>query len=158
MDGARVTDVRRLTLTQARPRLNVRAGAVLWATYGLMGVLLAGYLSSLIVQGDHPWAIFNDWAAAGYEVAGSVLCLVRGFARRPGRAVALTLGFGLLMWAIGDLVLTAASQGGAEPATPSLADVFYLGFFPLTYVAVLIFMRGEIRKLATPNWLDGAVA
>jgi diguanylate cyclase (GGDEF)-like protein len=158
MAGARVTDVRRLALTQARPRLNVRGGAVLWATYGLMGVLLAGYLSSLIVQGDHPWAMFNDWAAAGFEVVGGVLCVVRGFGRRPGRAVALTLGFGLLMWAIGDFVLTAASQGGAEPATPSLADVFYLGFFPLTYVAVLIFMRGEIRKLATPNWLDGAVA
>ena len=119
MDGARVTDVRRLPLTYARPRLNIRAGALLWGTYGLMGVLLAAYLSSLIVQGDHPWAMFNDWAAAGFEAVGGVLCLARGFARRPGRAVALTLGFGLLMWAIGDFVLTAASQGGAEPATPS---------------------------------------
>ena len=36
--------------------------------------------------------------------------------------------------------------------------VFYLGFYPLTYVAAVIFMRGEIRRLATPIWLDGAVA
>jgi hypothetical protein len=35
---------------------------------------------------------------------------------------------------------------------------FYLGFYPLTYVAAVIFMRGEVSRLSTPTWLDGAVA
>ena len=124
-----------------------------------MGALLVGYAVSLIVQGDgHMWPVFNDWAVAGFELVGSVLCLLRAVVRRGGRAVALSLGLGLLMWAVGDLVLTIESRGGIEPPTPSLADLFWLAFFPFTYVAVLLFVRGEIRRLATPNWLDGGVA
>jgi diguanylate cyclase (GGDEF)-like protein len=137
---------------------NGRTKTVLWAVYGLMGVLLAGYLASLIFRGSNQWPLFNNWSVGGFEVVASALCLARGFTRRSGRVVALTLGFGLLMWSLGDLVLTVESQGGVTPSTPSLADVFYLGFFPLTYVAFVIFMRGEVRKLATPSWLDGAVA
>jgi len=86
------------------------------------------------------------------------MCLARGFTRTSGRAVSLTLGLGLLLWAAGDISLVLESQGGATPATPSLTDVFYLGFFPPTYVALVIFMRGEVRRLSTPSWLDGAVA
>lgn len=133
-----------------------RANSIVWAVYGLMGVYLVGYLTSLMTQGSEPWPIFGAWSVAGFEVVASTLCIARGVTRRSGRVVALTLGFGLLMWSVGDLVLTA--EGGAAAPTPSLADIFYLGFFPLTYVAFVIFMRGEVRRLATPSWLDGAVA
>jgi diguanylate cyclase (GGDEF)-like protein len=72
--------------------------------------------------------------------------------------VALTLGLAISSWALGDVVLTVESQGGATPPTPSLADAFYLGFYPLAYVAAVIFIRGDTRRLTTPSWLDGAVA
>jgi len=39
----------------------------------------------------------------------------------------------------------------------SVADAFYLMFYPFTYIATVIIVRGEVRKLATPSWLDGAV-
>jgi diguanylate cyclase (GGDEF)-like protein len=149
----------RTALSATRQRFGPSARTAVWVVYAVMGVLLAAYLVSLIVQGENQtWPIFSDWSAAGFEALGSLLCLLRGFTKRNGRAVAITLGLGLAMWAIGDFVLTFLSRGGVEPPTPSLADVFYLGFFPLTYVAVVLFMRGEIRKLATPSWLDGAVA
>jgi diguanylate cyclase (GGDEF)-like protein len=136
-----------------------RATTVLWAAYALMGALLVGYLASLIVRGpDRTSQLLDGWVVAGFEMAAAVLCIARGLTRRPGRAVALTLGFGLVMWSLGDFALTVESQGGGTPPTPSLADVFYLGFYPLAYVAAVIFMRGEVRKLATPSWLDGAVA
>ncbi|MDQ6849840.1 MAG: EAL domain-containing protein [Actinomycetota bacterium] len=158
MAGARVTD-RAWAQVYARRRLHARAELVLWAGYGLMGVFLLGYLASMIVSGeDQSWPLFSSWTVAGFEILGSLLCVARGLTRRSGRAVAVTLGLGLLMWAVGDLVLAIESRGGAQPATPSLVDVFYLGFFPLTYVAFVLFMRGEVRRLATPSWLDGAVA
>lgn len=136
-----------------------RARTVLWAVYALMGVLLLGYLASLIARGPgRSSQLLDGWMVAGFEMAAAALCIPRGLTRRPGRAVALTLGFGLVMWSLGDFALTVESQGGGTPATPSLADVFYLGFYPLAYVAAVIFMRGEVRKLATPSWLDGAVA
>jgi diguanylate cyclase len=124
-----------------------------------MGLYLAGYLTSLIVlPPDRSWPMFNDWAVAGFEFGGGVLCLARGWRRGNGRAVSLTLGFGLLMWALGDVVLTIESLGGRQPATPSFADICWLAFFPFCYVAVVLFVRGEVRKLSTPSWLDGAVS
>lgn len=39
-----------------------------------------------------------------------------------------------------------------------MADAFYLGFFPVAYVAIVLLMRGETRHLTTPSWLDGCVA
>jgi len=138
------------------PTYRRHANTVVWAVYGLMGVCLLGYLTSLITQGSEQWPIFSDWSVAGFEIVASTLCIARGVTRRSGRVVALTLGFGLLLWSVGDLVLTA--EGGAAAPTPSPADIFYLGFFPLTYVAFVIFMRGEVKRLATPSWLDGAVA
>ena len=68
------------------------------------------------------------------------------------------LGAALLSWALGDVVLTIESLGGNTPPTPSLADVFYIAFFPLAYVAIVLFMRGEVRRINSPSWLDSAVA
>jgi diguanylate cyclase (GGDEF)-like protein len=130
-----------------------------WAIYGCLGLFLVFYLGFLIVRRNSPYSpAIDGWAVDAMEVVASVLCLSRGFSRRPGRAVALTLGLGLLAWAAGDIALTVESLGGATPSVPSVADGFYLAFYPLTYVAVVLFMRGAIRRLSTPSWLDGAVA
>jgi len=36
--------------------------------------------------------------------------------------------------------------------------VFYLSFYPLAYVAVLLYLRNEVRGLSLASWLDGIVA
>ena len=73
-------------------------------------------------------------------------------------AVPIFLGLGLGCWSLGDLVLTALSLGGATPPSPSAADGFYLLYFPLSYVAVVLLVRGETVRTSSPSWLDGAVA
>ncbi|MDQ2813842.1 MAG: bifunctional diguanylate cyclase/phosphodiesterase [Actinomycetota bacterium] len=124
-----------------------------------MGVLLVGYLMFLIIRGANGDSqLVNGWGPAGFELVAGALCIACGVTRQPRRAVALTLGLGITSWALGDLVLSLESQGGVTPPTPSLKDVFYLGFYPLAYVAAVIFIRGDTRRLTTPNWLDGAVA
>ena len=86
------------------------------------------------------------------------MCLARGFVERRGRATAFVLGAALLSWAIGDVVVTVQSLGGATPPSPSLADVFYLSFYPLAYIAVTLFVRTEVRGMTSANWLDGVIA
>jgi diguanylate cyclase (GGDEF)-like protein len=136
-----------------------RRRSPIWIAYGPMVIALVAYFVFLIFRGDGEYrSLIDGWLVAGFEVAASVMCLVRGLAWRRGRAVALVLGAGLLSWSLGDLVLTVESLGGAMPASPSLADAFYLGFYPLTYVAVGLFMRGDSRRLTSSSWLDGAVA
>jgi len=140
--------------TIARP-----AGRRILIVYGLMGCLLAAYLLYLLLGRSGQYSsLIDGWSVTGFEIVASLLCLARGLSRRRGRIVPLVLGTALFSWSIGDLTLTAESLGGATPPTPSLADAFYLSYFPLAYVAVMLFMRGEIRRLSTPNWLDAAVA
>jgi diguanylate cyclase (GGDEF)-like protein len=122
-----------------------------------MGVLVAAYLVSWLFR-THSSSPLDDWCVDGFEVVAAGLCIAKGVPRRPGRAMPLILGLALLSWATGDIVLAIESLGGATPSTPSLADGFYVAFYPLAYVAVVIFMRGQVRRLSTPSWLDGAVA
>jgi hypothetical protein len=140
-------------------RAGDRDRIVLGTTYLLMGVLLAGYVTFLAIRGaSGDSKLATGWGPAGFELVAGALCIARGVTRRPRRAVALTLGLAITSWALGDLVLAIESQRGVTPPTPSLKDVFYLGFYPLAYVAAVIFIRGDTRRLTTPSWLDGAVA
>jgi diguanylate cyclase len=143
----------------ALPRRGNHARRAVWLLYGLTGAFLLVYLGFLVIRRpDQSSTLLDGWLVAGFEILASVLCLTRGLLWRRGRGVALALGASLLSWSIGDVALTAESLGGATPATPSVADAFYLAFFPLAYVAVVLFMRGEVRRLTTPSWLDSAVA
>ncbi len=108
----------------------------------------SGYTSTLI----------DGWGVDAFELTCAGLCIGAGV--RGGRfaAAPLALGAALTAWAFGDTTLTIESLGGATPPLPSVADAFYITFFPLSYIAVVLFIRGETRRLSSPNWLDGAVA
>ena len=91
-------------------------------------------------------------------VVASVLCMASGLVYRRHLRAALALGSACLVWSLGDVVSTLESLGGATPSTPSPADLCYLGFFPLASIALVLFMRGEIKRGDTLRWLDGAIA
>ena len=55
-------------------------------------------------------------------------------------------------------MLASESAGGATPAVPSLADLFYLGFYPIVYIALVLLTRKHLNRLGATTWLDGAVA
>jgi diguanylate cyclase len=124
-----------------------------------MATLLTAYVLSLLVRspGDS-WPWIDGWGVAAYELILAGLLLARGFSRLPGRAVALVLGGAVSSWALGDVVLTAESWGGSQVSTPSLADVFYVGFYPLFYTAVVLTLRRGVGRLLPATWLDGAIA
>ncbi|HEX4010659.1 MAG TPA: EAL domain-containing protein [Solirubrobacteraceae bacterium] len=131
----------------------------MWLVYAVLGVLLAGYLVSLVVRpaGAYSTAI-DGWGVDAFELVAGVLCIAGGSRRRPRSVVSVVLGAAIICWSLGDTVFTIESLGGATAPSPSLADAFYLSFFPLSYIAVFVMVRGETRRLSSPNWLDGAVA
>jgi diguanylate cyclase (GGDEF)-like protein len=133
-------------------------GRLLWAVYGALGAVLIAYLMSLLVRGNNSSDFVDGWLVAAFELVGSGLCFLRAAGRPGRRAVPLALGFGTLAWALGDVFLTAESSGGAEVPTPSLADAFYLGFYPLVYVGLVLLVRRQMRDLTSAMWLDGLVA
>ncbi|MGA8296151.1 MAG: EAL domain-containing protein [Acidimicrobiales bacterium] len=128
-------------------------------TDAFLGVLIVAYALSMVLRhslGFEP--AIDGWPVDAFEFFTAGLCIARGFVKRPGRTVALLFGAGLLSWCLGDLVLTIESLGGATSPALSVKDVFYLGFYPFTYAAIVVFMRGQVRGLSSASWLDGAVA
>lgn len=124
----------------------------------VLGLAVLIYWVSAISRDGRGSTAWDGWLVDAIELGGSLLCLSAAWARRQLRPMAITLGLGLMAWALGDTVLTIESLGGVSPPTPSLADLFYLTFYPLTYVAAVLFMRRHLRGLGGPSWLDGLVA
>jgi diguanylate cyclase (GGDEF)-like protein len=127
--------------------------------HAVLAVVLLVYLVYIVARpAGTDSTLVDGWGVDLFELLAAGLCVRAGL--RGGRVAAapIVLGAALAAWALGDITLTIESLGGAEPPTPSLADAFYIAFFPLSYVSVVLFMRGETRRLSTPSWLDGAVA
>ncbi len=131
-----------------------------WAVvvYAALAALLLAYFLSLIVrQPDQSNELVDGWGVGVFELVTSALCLWRALGTRR-RIVPLMLGLGILSWSIGDTVLAAESAGGATPSVPSLADLFWLGFYPIFYVALVLLARRHLGRVGPATFLDGAVA
>jgi diguanylate cyclase len=130
-----------------------------WTTFFVLSLLVVGYLLSLVLRNPNDgWTWLDGWTVCGIEAVASIICIVRGLDKNPGRVAPLALGLSLLSWTLGDVFLTIESLGGKTPAVPSVADIFYLGFYPLAYVATVQLLRTAMGRLSRPNWLDGVVA
>jgi diguanylate cyclase (GGDEF)-like protein len=124
-----------------------------------MAVCLFAYIVSMIVRpASASWPLIDDWGVALFNIVGALLCMARAAVSPKGRTFPIVLGLGLMAWALGDLALAVESIGGASPATPSVADAFYLAFYPITYVALMLRLRTQVTEWTTTLWLDGAVA
>ena len=138
---------------------NDRATRAAWIAYGLMSVCLLAYVVSMIVRpAGESWPWLDNWGVAVFNIFGSLLCIARAAVSRKGRTFPIVLGLGLMAWALGDLALAVESIGGASPSTPSVADAFYLAFYPITYVALMVRLRAQVQRWTIATWLDGAVA
>src|ERR1700746_3359273 len=101
------------------------------ACYTAAAVLLFALGVSLVLrQHGQTLAWLDSWGVDALQVVLACLCLGPAALRGPGRSLALLLGLGLLGWALGDVVWTVESLGGASPPTPSAADFFYLALYP----------------------------
>jgi diguanylate cyclase (GGDEF)-like protein len=144
---------------RVRPRRPSGGASFARVTYVAMFVLLAAYLVLLAVRpADSDSTLIDGWGVDVFELLAGVLCIIGGRRTRPGSAVPIVLGAAVVFWGVGDALITVQSLGGATPPTPSPADALYICFFPLTYAAVVLLVRGETRRLSTPTWLDGSVA
>jgi len=47
---------------------------------------------------------------------------------------------------------------GGSPPFPSSADIFYLGFYPASYLGIVLLIRSRVSSFNTSLWLDGFTA
>jgi diguanylate cyclase (GGDEF)-like protein len=123
-----------------------------WPVYALLVLLAVGYVVVELLGIEWEW--LDGWGVNGFEIVVGALCIYRAASLRRGRAVPVLLGVGLLCWAAGDIVLTVQS----DPPSPSLADAFYVVFYPVTYIGLMLLLRSNVKRFSLVSWLDGGVA
>ena len=128
--------------------------------YGVLVAMLLAYAVDLVMggpNGSYPdW--LGGWGVDAFELVASLMVVARGVLRPRDRRYAVLLGSAACAWALGDFAMTAATLNGATPATISLANYLWAGFFPLAYVGVMVLMQRDVKKLTAANYLDGVVA
>ncbi|MDT4996256.1 MAG: hypothetical protein QOD45_324, partial [Pseudonocardiales bacterium] len=73
------------------------------------------------------------------------------------RAAWIAMGMGLLATTGGDLIYNVWLVKLDEVPFPSIADVFYLAWYPLSYVTVMLLLRARVPRFPASMWLDGAI-
>jgi len=101
---------------------------------------------------------FDNWVYNGLLLSAAAMCLARGFLIRAERLPWLLLGCALTLWTTGDLYYFFFLSGSENVPIPSIADPFYLAFYPVAYAALALLLRSRMRTLKGNLWLDGLIA
>ena len=72
------------------------------------------------------------------------------------RAAWALLALGIACWTLGDITWSVVYAG--NPPFPSVADAFYLAFYPPTYLALALLVRRRLSRFNASVWLDGVAA
>jgi len=99
----------------------------------------------------------NEWVYTGIELMAIGLCVTRAVRRRDDRTAWLLISAALLAWTGGDFVWTIWLDGVSNPPYPSVADGFYLAFYPAAYIGLTLLMRSHFRHTGAAVWLDGII-
>ncbi len=101
---------------------------------------------------------FDTWVYNGLLLTAGGCCLARALLVRPERLPWLLLSIALLLWTTGDLYYFFFLSASETIPVPSVADPFYLAFYPVSYVALALLLRARMRKFQGNLWLDGLIA
>jgi two-component system cell cycle response regulator len=106
--------------------------------------------------GGHHGRLLDTWLYDLLELTAALGCLARPLVARGERAAWLALGLALLATSVGDFLYDFAY--GSAPPFPSAADAVYLGFYPASYVGIVLLVRRRISGFNASLWLDGLTA
>ena len=142
------------------------AGSVTWprgapaAVRISLALLTLGWVALLAMYlawgpGDRPGRDVVLYLAL--MIGASIVTIARGIAAGRDRAVWFILGAAMIVSAVGDIVYAVIVSGSDSGPFPSLADPFYLAYYPLSIVGVVVFVRRRVRGVPAAVWRDGAM-
>ncbi len=137
----------------AKARLVRIGGAVLvavWAAYLLH--VLTGPSWGVDVR-----SIFNSGVFSGLVLAAGGMCVARALLVENDRLAWSVLGAGTVSWGVASVYWSLFLKHMETPPYPSIADVFYLAFYPAAYIALMLLARRHLRTIGPSMWLDGLI-
>src|SRR4051794_21270998 len=124
----------------------------------VLGLLGFAAHTGLGFGGDALDGFFNDWVYNGLVLISSIWCLARAALVRTDRGAWALIGLGLACWATAEIVNTVYLSKLDYPPYPSISDAFWLAFYPASYGALILLVRGRMEQFRSSLWLDGLVA
>jgi two-component system, cell cycle response regulator len=100
---------------------------------------------------------FNTWVYNGLLLGAGAMCLARAVLVRNERLPWLLMSCALGLWTTGDLYYYFFLSGSEYVPIPSVADPFYLAFYPIGYIALALLLRSRMRVRKGNLWLDGLI-
>jgi hypothetical protein len=137
-----------------RTRLALRVAAIA----GLLALAFHVAHGQFGVGGGAVDRFTYDWLYDAVIISGAVSCLARAALVRRERLPWLILGIGLAFNASGEVYFSLAFGDSGNVPIPSLADLFYLLYYPAAYVALVLLVRERVDRFSATKWLDGAIA
>jgi two-component system cell cycle response regulator len=135
-------------------RSALRASRVL----AVAGLLAFAAHTGLGLGGEGMESFFNDWVYNGLVLIGAAWCVSRAVLVRADRGAWALIGVAMACWATAEIVNTVYLAKLAAPPYPSIADAFWIAFYPAVYVAMILLVRGRMAEFRRSLWLDGLVA
>ncbi|OBK74358.1 hypothetical protein A5651_10800 [Mycobacterium sp. 1274761.0] len=132
-----------------------------WAPIGVraaIGVLAFGvviFTASVLLRGDVGTIVaFDNFLYPAMSIAAAAIVFWRVVSTREERVPCLLIGIGMASLAVADVVYAASVSEGQMI---SVADVFYLAFYPLVYAGLLVLLRQRLKRVPTALRLDSLI-
>ncbi|MGB7589597.1 MAG: diguanylate cyclase [Solirubrobacterales bacterium] len=123
---------------------------------GLLTAFALGALTEL--GGSSAQQTFATWVSDAIGLSAASVCLWRASLRPEDRVLWGLAGLGMASWVLGNAYFEHKLAAGATLPNPSIADIGYLGFYPLMYLAVVAAQRRDHGgRVGIGVWLDGLI-
>jgi hypothetical protein len=155
MSGPTVAREQTIEDNPPRPATGIRQPTVLVPVWWLLGSLCLVEALHEITGLAGPDVLLGIGMEAFLVSAAAVICLARVLYEPRGRAPWLWIGAGLACWAFGTVLWDVVYSGSADPPYPSIADAFWLAWYPITVIGLVLLVRERVRRFELHRWMDG---
>jgi len=102
--------------------------------------------------------LFNEGVHDALVLTAAALVAARAIRRREQRLAWSMIGAGLAAYAVAEILYYFFLARMDSPPYPSVCDVLWLAFYPLSYIGLVLLVRGRVREFQSSLWLDGLIA
>lgn len=130
------------------------------ALLGGLGALLAAYAAVTLWSIGSPGLedAFGRWVYDAVAIGAAAAVLLRAALVPSERVAWLSLGLGLLLWALGQTYYSIALYYTYPAPVPSPSDALFLAFYPASYIALVLLLRARSKRIDPFSWVDALVA
>ena len=122
-------------------------------------IALCAFAVHTLLPDDGSVAHFFDYRLYyGLVLVAAALTIAWAIASPRHRGAWIALAAAVSSYATAEFLWLYLYSGSDSAPYPSIADAFYLGFYPASYVGLILLLRARLWSLTPGVWVDGVTA